>query len=399
MKHRVLVVENGAGFGGALTSLASLLAGLDPADWEVHCLTSYPQQCIKAGGAVARIGVLPRQRRYGPASGLEKALRQFAGRCAGPIAFAVDHATTGRGFAASVAAYAGCEAIDLIVGNNGLLINDAVLLGAQKAGRPCLVHVRSPEYPGRLTAWLARKAAGAVAVSDYVAGSVRAVGMPEDRIAVVPEGLDAQAFAAGADPKAFRIRHGLPPDLPLVGLVACLAGWKGHETFIKACSRFIGRVEAGAVVVGGDPDGSGIRLAALRERVRALGLGQRVWCLGHEPDVASAMAACTVVVHASTSPEPFGRVLLEAMALEKPLVATDAGGPREVVEPEVDGLLVPPGDATALAQAVVRLLGDAGLRERLGRAGQAKLLGRYSLEAHAAAVAAVWEGRISQRAS
>lgn len=390
MKKRVLVVENGAGFGGALTSLASLLSGLDPAAWEVHCLTAYPQDCIRTGGAVFHVGVLPRRRRYGPVSTLEPALRPLLGSRAGNVAFVVDHLTTGRAFAAAVAEYVARHAVDLVVGNNGLLINDAVILGAGRAGVACLVHSRGPEYPGRTTGWLARKTAGVVAVSGYVADTVRAVGVPDGRISLAPEGLDADRFAAGADGAAFRDRHGLPAELPLVGLVACLAGWKGHETFLDACAAALANAKAGAVVVGGDPDGSGARLAFLRERVRELGLSGRVWCVGHEADVASAMAACQVVVHASVSPEPFGRVLLEAMALGRPVVATDAGGPREVVSAGVDGLLVPPGDARAMAQAMARLLDDVDLRSRLGRSGHHKVREHYGIARHVSLVTEAW---------
>ena len=390
MKRRVLIVENGAGFGGALTSLASLLSGLDAADWDVHCLTAYPQDHIRPGGAVGQVGVLPRQRRYGPVSALEPALRPIFGRRAGNAAFAVDHLTTGRTYAKAVAGYIRRHGINLVVGNNGVLINDAVILGAGRAGVPCLIHARGPEYPGRLTGWLARRTAGIMAVSGYVADTVRKAGVPDRRIALLPEGLDADGFAAGADPEAFRARHDLPQDLPLVGLVACLAGWKGHDIFLDACAAALPEVGAGAVLVGGDPGGAVTRLVVLRERVRALGLSGRVWCVGHEADVASAMAACAVVVHASTSPEPFGRVLLEAMALGRPVVATDDGGPREVVTPDVDGLLVPPSDAPALARAMIRLLGDEDLRQRLGRAGWRKVREHYGIAGHVARATAEW---------
>ncbi|EHJ46143.1 glycosyl transferase group 1 [Solidesulfovibrio carbinoliphilus subsp. oakridgensis] len=388
---RILVVETGAGFGGALTSLASLLSLLDASRFEVHLLTAYPQDCIRPGGAVGRVEVLPRERRYGPGTVVEAALRPVLGRRAGNAAFLVDLTTTGRRFAASVAAYARLHGIDIIQGNNGILINDAVILAARRAGLPCVVHARGGEYPSRLGSWLAESVARVLAVSGYVAETVAALGLPADRIVAVPEGLDAAAFARGADGRAFRARHGLPADLPLVGLVACLVDWKGQDVFLEACAEALPGSGAGAVVVGAEPDGSGRELARLREKARTLGLGERVWFTGHETDVASAMDACQVVVHASTSPEPFGRVLLEAMALGRPVIATGAGGPREVIEPDTDGLLVPPGDAPAMAGAMGRLLADAGLRERLGLAGRRKVRERYTLAAHVDTVAGVWE--------
>lgn len=387
---RILVVETGAGFGGALTSLASLLSLLDGSRFEVHLLTAYPQDCIRAGGAVRRVAVLRRERRYGPGAEVEAALRPVLGRRAGNAAFLVDLATTGRRFAASVATYARTHGIDIIQGNNGILINDAVILAARRAGLPCVVHARGGEYPSRLGAWLAARVSRVLAVSGYVAETVAALGLPPERIVATPEGLDAAAFARGADGRAFRARHGLPADLPLVGLVACLVDWKGQDVFLEACAEALTGNGAGAVVVGAEPDGSGRELARLRAKAGRLGLGDKVWFTGHEADVASAMDACDVVVHASTSPEPFGRVLLEAMALGRPVIATGAGGPKEVIVPDVDGLLVPPGDAPAMAGAMRRLLDDGGLRERLGRCGLRKVRERYTLAAHVDTVAGVW---------
>jgi len=388
---RILVVETGAGFGGALTSLETLLSSLDASRWEVHLLTAYPQEYIKVAGAVRRVGVLPRLRRYGPDCGLETALRSLLGRRAGNAAFLLDLLTTGRRFAWAVADYAREHHIDIIQGNNGILINDAVILGARWAGRPCVVHCRCGEYPSRLGGWLARSVSRVLAVSGYVERTVLALGLWPERIALTPEGLDAEAFARGADPRGFWLRHGLPEDVPLIGLVACLVDWKGHDVFLEACARVLPTAHAGAVIVGAEPDGSGRELSRLRQKARDLGIGDRVWFTGHEADVASAMAACQVVVHASTSPEPFGRVILEAMALGRPVIATRAGGPEEIIASGSDGLLVPPGDVRGLAEALDSLLADAGLRERLGRAGLEKVRDRYTLCGHVATVEAVWE--------
>ncbi|WP_300156375.1 glycosyltransferase family 4 protein [Solidesulfovibrio sp.] len=388
---RILVVETGAGFGGALTSLATLLACLNASVWEVHLLTAYPQDCIEPAGAVRRVGVLPRQRRYGPNCGLESALRPVLGRRAGNAAFLVDLLTTGRRFARNVAAYARKHRIDIIQGNNGILINDAVILGARRSGRPCVIHARGGEYPSRLASWLAGSVSRVLAVSGYVAQTIRMLGLGPQRIVLTPEGLDVPAFVAGVDAAGFRLRHGLPRELPLIGLVGCLVGWKGHDVFLEACAQALPGISAGALIVGGEPDGSGRELARLRHKALELGIGDRVWFTGHEKDVASAMAACQVVVHASTSPEPFGRVILEAMALGRPVVASLAGGPAEIIESGSDGWLVPPGDARALAGAIRSLLADAGMRERIGLAGLEKVRKRYALRAHAAKVESVWE--------
>jgi len=387
---RILVVETGAGFGGALSSLETLLTRLDASRWEVHLLTGYPQELIKAGGAVRQVGILERARRYGSGAGLETALRPALGKLAGNAAFAIDHLTTGRGFARAVTDYVREHDIDIVQGNNGILINDAVILGAMHAGKPCVIHSRGAEYPSRVTGWLARGVSRVLAVSGYVADSVGALGVPLRRIVMTPEGLEADGFAHGADAQAFRQRHGLPPGLPLVGMVGCLVDWKGHDVFLEACAQVLPHTDAGAMIVGAEPDASGGMLARLREKARALGLADRVWFTGHETDVASAMAVCRVVVHASIAPEPFGRVLLEAMALGRAVVATRDGGPGEIIASGHDGLLVAAGDSRAMAEAIRLLLTDTRLRERLGGAGWEKVRNQYGMQDHITPIETVW---------
>ena len=107
----------------------------------------------------------------------------------------------------------------------------------------------------------------------------------------------------------------------------------------------------------------------LRTQVQNLGLGDRVSFTGFRADIAAELARLDVLVHASVVPEPFGQVVVEGMAAGVAVIASDAGGPAEIIERERSGLLVPPGDVAALAAALQRLAGDSTLRARLAAAG------------------------------
>ena len=109
----------------------------------------------------------------------------------------------------------------------------------------------------------------------------------------------------------------------------------------------------------------------------SLGLADRLGFTGHQPDPALALRSLDVVVHASTRPEPFGRVIVEAMACGKAVVAAPTGGAAELFEDGVSALASPSGDAAALASTLQRLIADAGLRARLGKAARAAAVSRF----------------------
>jgi glycosyltransferase involved in cell wall biosynthesis len=102
------------------------------------------------------------------------------------------------------------------------------------------------------------------------------------------------------------------------------------------------------------------------------------------------MAAADVVVHSAVTPEPFGRVVIEALAASRPVIATAAGGVLDILEPEATGLLVPPDDTGALAHALVRLAGDPVLRTRLGAAGRRCVAEAFNQAEHVARVTALY---------
>jgi len=108
----------------------------------------------------------------------------------------------------------------------------------------------------------------------------------------------------------------------------------------------------------------------LKRNAISLGLADRVRFTGFRTDVPRLMAACDVVCHTSRVPEPFGLVVLEAMVLGRPVVATEGGGPSEIIASDADGILVPPEDPGALARAMIALIDDPERRRTLGARGR-----------------------------
>ena len=157
-------------------------------------------------------------------------------------------------------------------------------------------------------------------------------------------------------------------ERPVVGIVGRLEPWKGQDTFLRAARIVSERFpETRFAIVGGALIGTeGSYPEDLRRLAEDLGLDGRVHFAGHQADVYPWFDALDVAVHASHG-EPFGLVVLEAMALGKPVVATAPGGPTEIVEDGASGLLISSGEAEATAAAVCRLLDDPTLAARLGR--------------------------------
>ncbi len=210
------------------------------------------------------------------------------------------------------------------------------------------------------------------AVRDFVHANE---GCPREKMTVIPSGVDTERFRPlpGA---GFKARLGLPEGAPVVGIVTRLRVRKGVEEFIRA----IGRVRqthptAHAVIVGEvDPDES------LHALVHALGLESHLHLLGRRSDMPEVLSAFDVFV-LSSHDEGMSNAILEAMAMEKPVVATDVGGTGEVVRHGHTGLLVPPKDPEPLARAISELLAQPGPAREFGRRGRGVV--EESFSAHA----------------
>jgi glycosyltransferase involved in cell wall biosynthesis len=193
---------------------------------------------------------------------------------------------------------------------------------------------------------------------------------------------------AAADVLGARHELGAGPDEVLFGVFGRLQRWKGQDVFVEAAAEVArARPRTRFAVVGGSVFGLEPEFfTGLQRRAEELGLGDRIRFTGFRTDAARLMAACDVVCHTTRVAEPFGMVVIEAMDLGRPVVATKGGGPSEVISSDETGILVPPDDVGALARTMIGLVDDPARRRRLGLRGAERVRADFTTEAGAASL-------------
>ena len=234
-----------------------------------------------------------------------------------------------------------------------------------------------------------------IAVSGAVKEHLVGQGMDAAKIRVVYNGIDLSRFAPPADLKSARRAVGWPEDALIVGVVAHLTAKKGHRWFLDAVAPLLKTFPNLHIVCVGEGD----ERAALLKQACALGIEERVQLVGFHADVVPCMAALDVLVLPAIAKEGFGRVLIEAGALEKPVIGTDVGGIGEVIAPGETGFVVAPGDASALQTALSALLDDEDLRREMGRAGRARALTEFSEARMVAQTERIYRELLAERAA
>jgi glycosyltransferase involved in cell wall biosynthesis len=196
-------------------------------------------------------------------------------------------------------------------------------------------------------------------------------------VEIVPNGFDPAPFDKVPSEEVARLRAELNPEgRPVAAIFGRLARWKGQDVLLRAAARL---PELTVWIVGEALFTDDDRAYAEELRKLASGMGGRVKFLGFRDDIPALMKAADVVVHCSTAPEPFGRVIVEAMLARRPVIAARAGGPIEILADSTAGKLVSPGDVGSLEEALRRLLASPEERLRLSEAGRERAETEYSL--------------------
>jgi len=269
-------------------------------------------------------------------------------------------------------------------------------LAARRAARPVVWHLRDLLGPPHFSAantrgavllanWFATRV---IANSQATADAFIAAGGGRGLVRVVHNGISPAPFDAVAERDASALRAELSPGAGCVlGVFGRLHAWKGQQTALEALAQL--PADCHLWIVGAPLFGEQAFEASLRAQAERSGVAARVRFLGFRDDIPAIMRATDIVVHASTLPEPFGRVVVEGMLARKPVIATDAGGVREIVRDGDTGVLVPLGDAAAIARAVMALRADPSRAARIAAAGAVRARAEFSVEAMVRGVHAV----------
>ncbi len=381
-RAKILFLNHVAAIGGGEASLLDLLGGLDRARFE-------PIAVVPDTGSLA--DALTRA----DVRTLRLPMKRFR-KTRNPLVLA-GYAVNLLSVAWRLVRLIRRERIDLVHANS----NTAQLYGGLAAswtGIPCVWHSRDLVKLGAAGRWMAARASRVVCISEAVRNQLASEGLAVNA-RVIPNGIDADAFAGKARNEMLRRQWGGGDATTfLVGMAGQLIPWKRQELFLEAAAR-IAAVIPGArfLLIGGNLfDEDAAYAAGLHTRARELGLAEKLVFSGHRADMPAVLGSLDLLIHPPAR-EPLGRVILETMALGKPVVAINAGGPAEIIRDGIDGVLVPPEDAGALANAAIALWRDRAAATRIGEAGRTRVRQAFSLSRHVEQMEALYAQLLGER--
>ena len=395
----ILFVENSIGLSGSTMSLCTLLNYLDSGVFGAHTVLSRPEQETYLLGRLRRpepITVITPRRSLKQSAAVQRMLDRLGGRrprlhrTVLRLASLLDVLVVTIPYAWRLYRWAKKRKIKLIHQNNGFDLGSLLLSRILRV--PLVAYQRGEEWNSPAVRWLARGVRHYIANSATTLASLTSLGIRSQRVSLIYPPLDLGEFDNRRPPVLSRSGFGLDTSALCFAIVGILVPWKGQIVFLKAARRVLDRVpNARAVIVGGAPHDGKSYVDELKSLACDLGIADRVIFTGFRADVPEILKLVDVVVHASISPEPFGRVIVEAMAMRRPVVASRAGGPLEIIEDNRNGFLVPPGDHEALASRIIELLEDRALSARIAEAAYRDVESRFSAEKHAREVQQVYE--------
>jgi glycosyltransferase involved in cell wall biosynthesis len=371
--RRIVYVEGNVDgtIGGSYFSLLFLVSGLDRARFEPLVVFAADNSLVpryNAAGIRTIIHAPPKPAvMRGPLGRyLSKAVNFARGAILEPL---------------QIAALLRRERIALVHLNNSIVRNHSWMIAARLAGVPCITHERgiNPQFKVR-DRRLARRLDAVICISAAVRENFIRLGLADLKLRTIHNGLDPAEMRVTRSPTEIREELRLPPGARVVGIVGNIKPWKGQDVVVRAVGLLRDEFPDVVCLLIGDtgPEESSYR-KQLEETIGALGLNGRVLVTGFRKDIPNYINLLEIQIHASVLPEPFGRVLLEGMALSKPLVASGGGAVPEIVVDGETGLLFEPGNAESLAASLRALLKDGSRSAQAGRKGRQRLEAQFSI--------------------
>lgn len=375
--------------GGSHYCLLDLLRHLDSSRFAAHCVFYHEHPLIDAFKEVSEVSVLakPSGLRIPGRLGANPLVRAFQ-RSVNAVVFRPLEWFKVRRCLRRIAP-------DILHLNNSPTAW-AWIANARSMQIPVVSHIRGCWTLTNRHKQLARNCERLIAISDFIARDVQRQTGQLNHITTMLDGIDVAQFLSAKRRTREEVLHSLdlPQDCALIGIVGNIKRWKGQHIFLKALEQLVrddDRIRG--VVVGGVSSIADDNLYHSEVLLLAASdaLSPKVRFTGFTQDVSSLMDAMDIFVHASTEPEPLGRVIVEAQLLGKPVVASAHGGPLELVTDGVNGFLVPPSNSVCLAEALEKLLASEDLRRNIGNTAAESAAEKYDIRSYAAKIMRLYD--------
>ena len=364
-KKNILYIESGIGFGGAVTCLAALLKKLDKNKYFHLVLSSHNDKSSKdiIQSAGAKFIYVPKYKRPQYLNRMIQVVSKY-GKLGKTILLSfvvLGESLLMLPYLFKVLRLVKRHKIEIIYMNNNITLNLEGVIASQVFKIPCIAHLRGSEYPSIEAKIASKYIKYFIATSDFVKKSLLNIEVPQNKLRTIYDGVDVKDCLLKSDFVQCENIKDYKCGQFNVGLIGCIVDWKGHDVFIEAANILVNELnhkECKYFIVGGMPRENGTLKKQLEKRASSCGLSDHVIFTGHQANVFPFISKMDIIVHASIKPEPFGRVIIEAMVLGKPVIATKMGGPLEIIDDGVNGILIPANSPQMLANTIHELLNN-----------------------------------------
>lgn len=388
MPQTILIIDQGLEFGGSIVSAANLIRSIDPARFRIVFVSATSEalirQKLRERGQDIDVVIARKKVNYNNGTHLFSSLRKSSCRILqriGVVLFSLTKLLENVPYMLTIVRCIRKYNIDLVHLNNG--IDDEVGLVCTLLGKPHVVYLRGHvplSAPQRK--FLLPAVSRFFAVSAYIRQLAIEDGFASEKI-VVAAPLAIREPVGPDTLKSLRKHYGLADGQPAVGIFGRIVAWKGQKEFIEAAALVAQHSDARFFIVGENTDGEASYYSEVLRAVEELGLEDRVIFTGYIENVYDYYAMMDVVIHASIQPEPFGRVVLEAMSQGTPVIASPHGGPSEFIAQGEDGFLVEPQDSASLGQRILQVIQNPQLGKKLGSTASEKVDRLFNKQAFA----------------
>ena len=248
---------------------------------------------------------------------------------------------------------------DIILMNNTIFESINFINVGNRLKLPIFVYERGIMQYSKEHIIASERIDASIAMSDAILQNMLEYKFKSKIMELIYDGVDPALFEGPFDPIGIKKELKIPVDSKVIGIIGNVRSWKGQKYFIEAFKFLAPRYpDLYGIIIGGWSEMDHEYLKSLRETVKDAGLENRIQFLGYRKDTPALLSILNVFIHASTNPEPFGMVLLEAMAARIPIIATRFGGPIEILDSGRCGALVPPEDGKAIAEECIKYFSD-----------------------------------------